>query len=80
MVDAQLWETNPEKAAQLAFVELQMLWVEQVDNGKYEGIPCFERLQSTEPPACLSPITPDSKAGLHQVPTAVSNAFRRVRA
>lgn len=39
MVDAQLWETNPEKAAKLAFLELQMLWETQVDEGQYLGIP-----------------------------------------
>lgn len=79
MVDAQLWETNPEKAAKLAFLELQMLWENQVDEGHYEGIPCFDRSESTQHPAYHTPVTPDSKAGFHRVPTAVSDAFRRVR-
>jgi hypothetical protein len=79
MVDAQLWETNPEKAAKLAFLELQMLWETQVDEGQYLGIPCFDQSPTNDHPAYRTPVTPDSKAGFHCVPTAVSNAFQRVR-
>ncbi|QED27971.1 hypothetical protein FRD01_12135 [Microvenator marinus] len=42
MVDEKLWQEDPEKAARLAFMELQLVWEEQVDEGEYLGIPNFD--------------------------------------
>lgn len=42
MVDEKLWQEDPEKAAKLAFMELQFVWEQQVDEGEYLGIPNFD--------------------------------------
>ena len=42
MVDEKLWQEDPERAARLAFMELQLIWEQQVDEGEYLGIPNFD--------------------------------------
>lgn len=42
MVDEKLWQEDPEKAARLAFMELQLIWEKQVDSGEFLGIPNFD--------------------------------------
>lgn len=62
MVDEKLWQEDPEKAARLAFMELQLIWEQQVDEGEYLGIPNFDlSLQALNPAYSLIEDTRGSK-------------------
>lgn len=43
--DAQqqdLWQQDPARAARMAYLELMLLWHDQVEQGDFKGIPALE--------------------------------------
>ncbi len=41
---ANLWLTDPERAAKLAYLDIVGLWHDQVEAGMYGGVPAVHRL------------------------------------
>lgn len=40
-----LWETDPKRAARLAYLELQLVWSDQT---QFSGMPCFEGIDCSD--------------------------------
>lgn len=78
MVDANLWETDPARAAKLAFLETSMLWQEQVEQGIYTGVPGFEFEMADDHTRPFKTVQPDTDAAVHAVPDAVRRLFEQL--
>lgn len=79
MFDQTLWETDPARAAKLAFLEVQLGWHAQVEEGLYDGIPSFDapvRANDEAPDTrSLKVVQPDTGASVYAVPDAVKRLF-----
>lgn len=84
-----LWETDPERAARLAYVEMVGLWDKQVEQGEYRGVPNFNapkydasivelRGEDRTTPSTPRRVTPDSSAGMWMVPGRVRERWNDV--
>ena len=47
---AALWQSDPHRAAMLAYLDVVALWHEQVEQGMYWGIPALHRLPTDSYP------------------------------
>lgn len=70
MIDQTLWDTDPERAAKLAFMEVMCEWHGQAERGEFDGVPAFD-LYPLEKTAPRRAIVRDTGAGVHAVPEAV---------
>lgn len=78
MVDEKLWETDPARAAKLAFLETSMMWQEQVEQGIFGGVPALTLELAEDHTRPLKVVLPDTDAGVHAVPDAVKRLFERL--
>ena len=83
----QLWQTDPGRAARLAFIDTMGLWDEQVQDGEFGGVPCFHttvtkmddaRLGDAQTqPSGVREVTPDSNAGVWVVPGRIRDRWAK---
>lgn len=76
MVDTTLWETDPERAAKMAFMETMCEWHARVEQGIYAGVPDFGfQSEEAKETALRRVVVPDTNAGVHAVPAAVERLW-----
>lgn len=84
----RLWQTDPARAARLAYLEVLAAWYEQVEGGSYRGVPAVHKLPArAEAAASVSPepqnvvrlrppqYTPDASAREYCVPVEIRRRF-----
>ncbi len=81
MIDQTLWDTDPERAAKMAFMEIMCEWHAQAERGEFDGVPAFELYpQDLEKTAFRPVIVRDTGAGIYAVPDAVRRMWAHVQA
>lgn len=75
--EADLWEVDPERAAQLVYMRLQCHWHNQVVRGEYEGIPVLHS-QSSREGRRIEAFERDAVAGEFRVDPKVRRRFARL--
>lgn len=74
--EQDLWETDPARAARLAYLHVQCLWHDQVVRGEYRGIPTVERAPMDPAETAVHRVVePDSQAGVYAVPSDIRRRF-----
>ncbi len=81
MNDQTLWDTDPARAAKMAFMEVMCEWHAQAERGEYDGVPAFDLYpQNLEKTTPRRTILRDTGAGVHAVPDAVRRIWAEAQA